>query len=171
MRRAGQLVGVDISPRMVQKASQRHIYNQLITGDMVELIAQTAASERFDLIVSADVLVYYGSLDFVFFALRRALRKGTGLLAFTVEALDAGQAEEWLLRPSGRYAHSRRYLETTASKHDMSVLDFRDDIVLRKDRGEPVPGFLILMGLAPVQHGKGDRAKGGRGPVGNPAGP
>lgn len=51
------LAGVDISRKMVHKAAERNIYDHLITGDMTQTLAEFA-SDPFDLIISADVLVY-----------------------------------------------------------------------------------------------------------------
>lgn len=94
-------------------------------------------------VASADVLVYLGRLDYVTMAFHKALKPG-GLLAFTLEALEGeGEAEEWVLRQSGRYAHSRAYVEAQAARHGFEVLDVRR-IVPRKDKGEGVPGYLFI---------------------------
>lgn len=74
------------------------------------------SSGAFDLVVSADVLVYYGHLEYILGTLARALKPHKGLLAFTLEALKDGDEqllrqqketgkegeEEWILRDTGR---------------------------------------------------------------------
>lgn len=77
-----------------------------------------ASSGAFDLVVSADVLVYYGRIEYILGTLSRALKPQKGLLAFTLEALKDGDAqvlrqraekqgqgqegeEEWILRDTG----------------------------------------------------------------------
>lgn len=62
---AAFLVGVDISRKMVSKAAERGIYDRVITGDMTQTLTEFA-SDPVDLIISADVLVYYGRLDYLF---------------------------------------------------------------------------------------------------------
>jgi predicted TPR repeat methyltransferase len=96
----------------------------------------------FDLIVSADTLVYFGRLEDAAAAAAVALRPG-GRLAFTVEALvDAGPGDTYVLRNHGRYCHARPYVEAT-----LVGAGFEVDIelaVLRLEAGEPVPGFVVL---------------------------
>ena len=62
-----------------------------------------ARDEAFDVVVSADTLVYFGPLEPVVAAAASALRP-TGRLVFTVEELDR---PGYSLAPSGRYRHAR----------------------------------------------------------------
>ena len=54
------LVGVDLSPKMLAKALGRQVYEELIETELVAYLGQRTAS--FDLIVSADTLIYFGEL-------------------------------------------------------------------------------------------------------------
>ncbi len=156
------LSGVDISRRMVQRAAQRQLYDELTTGDMAEELMSHASSGAFDLVVSADVLVYYGHLEYILNTLARALTPRKGLLAFTLEALKDGdpqllreqeqqqqqqqgsQQEGWILRDTGRYAHRRDYVEAAAGKAGLETLAV-EEMVGRKDKGRDIPGYLFLM--------------------------
>ena len=75
----------------------------------------------FDLIISADTLVYFGALEAVFDAAYRALRPD-GLLIFTVEEAGDDQPETgYRINPHGRYSHSRAYVESALTAAGFAV--------------------------------------------------
>ncbi|HEY4352181.1 MAG TPA: tetratricopeptide repeat protein [Paraburkholderia sp.] len=137
--RSRRLVGVDLSERMLEQARQRHCYDELLC---VELTAHLQAYARaYDLILCADTLVYFGALGTVLDFAARALRPG-GIVAFTLEALPDTQAPRYTLAPSGRYRHSRAYLEQCLAA--AGFIDVRiDGQVLRKEVGQPVQGWVV----------------------------
>ncbi|HJX17002.1 MAG TPA: tetratricopeptide repeat protein [Acidiferrobacterales bacterium] len=132
---ARQLTGIDLSPRMLARARERGLYDRLIQGDIVQVLAGQNA--RFDLVVAADVFVYIGDLNAVVASVRQALRSG-GWLAFSVESLAAG---EYRLQPTGRYAHAPAYIEALAQRHGFERVT-EQDVVLRVEQGRPVAGQL-----------------------------
>jgi predicted TPR repeat methyltransferase len=136
---ARTLVGVDLSGKMLAQARERNVYDELIKG---ELTAQLRASpEAFDLIVSADTLVYFGVLDDVVEAAGRALRRG-GWLVFTVEELDEADAGDgYRIKPHGRYGHARAYVERVLAAHGFGSDVERAD--LRMEGGVPVHGLVV----------------------------
>jgi predicted TPR repeat methyltransferase len=137
---AGRLTGVDLSARMLAKARQRGLYDLL---EQVELTAYLRVrTADYDLIVSADTLVYFGELDEVIGAAAAALSVG-GLLCFTLEALGADESGDYRLRPHGRYAHARAYLEAVLGRAGLILLRL-DAEILRSEGGEPVSGWLVL---------------------------
>src|SRR5947207_11732494 len=81
---ARRLVGVDLSEGMLAQARERNVYDELVKGELTAYLADH--NEAFDVIVSADTLVYFGPLDHVAAASERALQPG-GRLIFTVEEL------------------------------------------------------------------------------------
>ncbi|MDR3514683.1 MAG: methyltransferase [Azospirillaceae bacterium] len=131
------LSGIDLSPRMIDKARQRAIYDALAVGDLQEGLAGAAI---WDLILAADVLVYLGDLTPVFAGVARALAPG-GLFAGTVERLDA--AAGWQLGESRRFAHSVAHLRQAAAAAGLDLAD-PAPIVPRHDRGQPVSGWLFV---------------------------
>lgn len=136
---AAHLAGVDLSPRMVEKARARALYDSLAVGDVVE--AMRAEPGAWDLLTAADVLVYIGDLAPVFAAAAAALRPG-GRFAATVERLDG---EGFALGPSRRYAHAPHYIVGTAEAAGLRVL-LMDDCVPRRERQAPVPGLVFVLG-------------------------
>src|SRR5262249_1777868 len=79
---ARSLTGVDLSPAMLSHAARLEQYDELREE---ELTAHLQASRaRYDLVVSADTLCYFGELKPVLGAAARALRPD-GLIVFTVE--------------------------------------------------------------------------------------
>jgi predicted TPR repeat methyltransferase len=138
---ARQLTGVDLSAKMVDKARQRRGYDAL---EVAELTAYLAASEaRWDAIVSADTLCYFGDLVPVMRAAAGALRP-RGHLVFTVERAEPAEAEGgYHLNPSGRYSHTEDYLRTVLAEAGLRLLRLESDR-LRMENARPVAGWIAL---------------------------
>lgn len=135
---ARTLVGVDLSANMLQQARQRGGYDELVKGELVAFLHGRPA--RFELVVSADTLCYFGPLDKAFAAARRALVAG-GHLVFTVERHDDAHGEGHRLNPHGRYSHGRDYLQRTLEQAGFASFSF-DAVTLRHESGKPVGGWL-----------------------------
>ena len=137
---ARTLAGVDLSPQMLEQARRREVYDELACADIAGYLqASEARGTPWGLLVAADVLVYFGDLQPVLRAARRVLPAG-GAFAFTVEAQQSG---DYVLRPSGRYAHSRPYLEALAQAHGFQVRSVTEQ-VLRKDDGADLAGLVAV---------------------------
>jgi predicted TPR repeat methyltransferase len=139
--RARRLVGVDLSPGMLDKARQRGLHDALHHAELAAFMRQHPAS--YDLVAAADVLIYFGDLAPTFEAVARALKPG-GHLAFTVEAAAPGIAG-WQLQPHGRYAHSAQYVEQALQAAGFRDLR-REAGVIRREQGREVAGFVVLAG-------------------------
>jgi predicted TPR repeat methyltransferase len=135
---AGSLVGVDISEKMIAKASERGVYDQLVHGEVVDFLS--TAPDRWDLITAADVLVYMGDLN-PLFAAARAAQAGAGLFALSVEAHDGSG---YVIRPSRRFAHSLGYLRGCAARHGFAER-CAVSVTVRSERGRSVDGFLMVL--------------------------
>ena len=132
------LVGVDVSAKMLQKASEKNIYDLLIVHDVLQT---WAFSHPFDLIYSSDVFVYFGNLDPIIQSASDHL-VDDGILAFSVEKLEANQTG-YRLFPSGRYAHSYPYVSDCMNQHGLTMVE-QADAVIRKQSGVEVEGLLIV---------------------------
>lgn len=135
-RFGGQLTGVDLSPAMLAKAAERGGYDHLVRAEAVAFLEGHA--DRFNLIIAADVLIYFGDLAPLLAAAAQALVPG-GLLAVSVELGDTG----WRLRPTARYAHGDDYVRQTAAP-SFRVVE-HEDIVLRREATGVTEGRLYLL--------------------------
>lgn len=139
---AAHLAGVDLAPRMVEKARARNLYDALSVGDVVAAVE--AAPGAWDLLVAADVLVYLGNLTALFEGAAKALCPG-GRFAATVERLEGEAAGGgYALGPSRRYAHAEAYLRETAAAAGLTVL-LMEPCSPRREKGVGVPGLLFIM--------------------------
>jgi predicted TPR repeat methyltransferase len=136
---ARTLTGVDLSARMLEKARQRGVYDQLHKAELTHYLTQHR--ERWDVVLSADTLCYFGDLDAVLAASHGALRPG-GRLIFTVEALQGEQGVPFHLHPNGRYAHRHGYVGAAMARAGFDEIRI-DGQVLRNECGEPVRGWLV----------------------------
>src|SRR5579871_3100723 len=78
--------GVDLSPRMIEKARATGLYAELEVNEMLQAL-RTKPDASFDLVLAADAFVYVADLLPVLKEISRVLAPG-GLLAFTAETHD-----------------------------------------------------------------------------------
>jgi predicted TPR repeat methyltransferase len=139
---ARHVTGVDLSQRMLDKAAELGLYDDLVCADIVDWLAERGAC--CDLAVAADVLVYIGDLAPLFARVRHALRAG-GLFALSCEALDDDAAGRgYAIQPSNRFAHALGYVQRTAREAGFTVVA-AERAVLRRDHGRDVDGYLVLL--------------------------
>ncbi len=134
---ASVLVGVDLSPNMLELARQRGIYDTLVQNELVAFLQVCEPTQ--DAIVAADTLCYFGRLDAVFAAVHRSLRAG-GHWVFTLEA--HAESADFHLHPHGRYSHGRGYLDRALTGAGFGQADVHE-VVLRQESGAPVSGWLV----------------------------
>jgi pentatricopeptide repeat protein len=136
---ARTLIGVDLSAAMLTRAAERGGYDELVKAELTEYLRRSP--ERFDVIVSADTLVYFGALDDAFAAAAVALRP-EGWLIFTLEeAQSAKPGERYRLPHHGRYEHSREYVEQALAAAGLKASI--DRVELRMESGTPVAGLAV----------------------------
>jgi len=140
---AVQLIGVDLAQGMLNQAQALACYDQLECCNVVEYLKKQHRAMQ-DLVVAADLFIYFADLEEVFADIRQVLQPG-GMFAFTVEE---HQGEGWSVGPSGRFRHSRAYLETLRDELDYTARSF-ERIVIRHDGGEPCQGFVIAWSTEP----------------------
>ncbi len=156
---ARHLVGVDLSRKMLDEATKRGVYDDVRKAELTEYLRGCNAS--FDVIVSADTLVYFGALDALAAAAATALRPG-GLLVFTLEEktpthwATAGPVERgYELQTHGRYGHTVAYVESVLESAGFQVVIVRAE--LRTEGGVPVKGLLVRA----TKSAPGQAARGG----------
>jgi predicted TPR repeat methyltransferase len=136
---ATRLAGIDLSPKMLDKARATGMYDALACADIGDWLAGRAAD--CDLLVAADVLVYIGALEPLFARARTALRPG-GRFALSCEALDG--ADGYALGASNRYAHALAYVAQCAAGAGFALVE-AERAVLRREGDAEVPGWLVLL--------------------------
>ena len=137
---AARLVGVDLSAGMLERARARGVYDELVKAELTGFLQSTRA--EYDLIVSADTLCYFGSIEDAIAAAAGALRPG-GVLIFTVErAEDTAAPQGHRINPHGRYSHTYDYVDRTLAGAGLVERTLRDD-VLRQEGGGPVKGLVV----------------------------
>ena len=136
---ARRLVGVDLSEGMLARAKEKNHYHELVQTELTEYLR--ANSGAFDLIVSADTLVYFGDLREVVAVAADALR-ADGRLVFTLERAPDGETNAgYRLESHGRYSHVRSYVEQLLSGVRLQAKIVYAD--LRTEAGMPVRGLVV----------------------------
>lgn len=137
---ARQLVGIDLSARMIDKAHGKNVYDELRVAEVGAYMLEHAGA--FDAVVAADTLVYFGALETVVRAAHQALRPN-GSLIFTLEKMAVdGPQQAYTILPHGRYSHRPDYVEAMlrAEHFDLVAIDAQ---TLRRERGEEVAGLVV----------------------------
>jgi predicted TPR repeat methyltransferase len=134
---ARRLTGVDLSKGMLDRAREKQVYDDLVQGELTAHLRDHPLA--FDIIVSADTLVYFGALDEVVAAAAGALRDD-GVMIFTVERAPES-VEDFQLEMHGRYTHAQPYVERL-----LTAAGLKPDIghaELRLESGVPVAGLVV----------------------------
>ncbi|MBW2637265.1 MAG: tetratricopeptide repeat protein [Deltaproteobacteria bacterium] len=135
-----RLEGIDISPVIIEKAGKKNLYDALMEGDIVDVLNESA--ERYDLFVAADVFIYTGNLAPVFSSVKRC-SKIKSYFAFSTEV---NLGDDYILRPTGRYAHSFSYIQTLAKKHGFKIVKHRPEAI-RMEKEEEISGDVYILEL------------------------
>ncbi len=137
---ATRLVGVDLSPDMLELARRRGCYDELHRAELTDFLR--SCRERFEIVTAADVFCYFGELAPVCAAICRIVAPG-GRFAFSVEALDDDEAAPGMrLLEHGRYAHSRDYVKRALGEAGLTIESAVREM-LRFERGAPVEGWIV----------------------------
>ena len=134
------LDGVDLSAKMLAEAKKKKVYNHLFCKDIIEFLA--ARENHYDLIVSADVFTYFGSLDSLFEAMSKSLKK-QGRILFSITA-NMENDSDYVLHLSGRYKHHQNYVHSLLKKFGF-LIEKEELCILRKEALQEVPGYVILV--------------------------
>jgi predicted TPR repeat methyltransferase len=142
---ARNLVGIDLSGGMLNHAAEKRIYDDLIQAELTAYLQQLP-HRSYDVIVTADTLVYFGGLEEVIDAAALALRPG-GVFIFTVEeATEPERADSYSIQPHGRFSHGAAYVERLLVGAGLQPTIGRAE--LRLESGVPVAG-LVVRGARP----------------------
>lgn len=135
---ARTLRGVDLSAGMLARARDRGLYDELTEEELTAALSSRPGA--FDIVVSADTLIYFGDLRPALAAVAAGLRP-SGHALFSVERLDDGSG--FRLGPSGRYLHGRRHLEEALAAAGLTAIEI-EELTLRREAGREVAGYLVV---------------------------
>jgi predicted TPR repeat methyltransferase len=133
-----QFIGIDLSPRMIERARATGLYAELEVAEMMQGLSGRPDASA-DLILAADAMVYLSDLAPLLREASRVLVPG-GLLAFTIETHGG---EGVILGAGLRYAHSAGYVRETIKGADLT-LSRLDDLSARNEDDAPVPGLVAV---------------------------
>ena len=133
-----QLYGVDISAQMLEKARQRGKYKELKKDDMESYLIKQ--KNKFDLIIAADVLTYFGALENVFCACFKSLAE-RGIMVFSISKNEKDSIS-WQQHLSGRFVHGEKYVQKALKQSGFQEVIFKP-CALRKEGEKDVFGWVI----------------------------
>ena len=130
--------GIDLSPRMVERARSTGLYARLEVAEMVEALCGKPDGSA-DLILAADAMIYLSDLMAILREARRVLVSG-GLLAFTLETHGGDGV---VLGEGLRYAHGAAYVRASIAAAGLT-LSHLDRLSARNEDNAPVPGLVVV---------------------------
>jgi predicted TPR repeat methyltransferase len=135
---AARLIGVDISPEMIDLARVRNVYDRLEVAEITDWLMR--CSERYELILACDCLIYFGDLRQVILPVATLLCP-KGIFAFTLEKSDVYPQR---FNDTGRYSHHADHVREVAGEAGMNVARL-DEGFLRNEYGSPVTGLFVAL--------------------------
>lgn len=139
---AAGMVGVDLSPRMLEQARAKNIYTALHLAEACAFLE--AGGQRFEAILAGDVLIYVPDAARLLRGIGRRLAPG-GLAVFTCETAPDG--EDHAISAEGRFRQSEAFLRRALAEAGLQPCIMRPE-PLRLEAGAPVPGLLVAARLA-----------------------
>jgi predicted TPR repeat methyltransferase len=131
-------IGIDLSPRMIERARLTGLYAQLeVTGMVQGLSSKPDASA--ELVLAADAMVYLADIAPLLREARRVLVSG-GLLAFTMETHGGDGV---ILGEGLRYAHGAAYVRASIRDAGLALSQL-DELSARNEDNTPVPGLVVV---------------------------
>jgi predicted TPR repeat methyltransferase len=131
-------IGIDLSPRMIERARLTGLYAQLEVTEMVQGLSSKPDASA-ELVLAADAMVYLADIAPLLGEAKRVLVVG-GLLAFTVET-HAGDGV--ILGEGLRYAHSADYVRASIRDAGLALSQL-EELSARNEDNTPVPGLVVV---------------------------
>jgi predicted TPR repeat methyltransferase len=132
------LIGIDLSPRMIEKARATGLYAVLEVAEMVAgLRGKPDASAN--LVLAADAMVYLSDIAPLLREAQRVLAAG-GVLAFTLETHGGDGV---MLGEGLRYAHGVPYVRASIGEAGLTLARL-EELSARNEDNAPVPGLVVV---------------------------
>ena len=126
-----------MSQKMLFEAKKKGIYDELIKQDILGYLA--SADLNFDYFIATDVFIYVGDLSDVFHLIKSRNKKRK--LVFSTEHYNG---DDYSLQQSGRYSHSKIYIESLCETFGYKLRHFENE-ALRKEKKQDISGGLYLL--------------------------
>jgi predicted TPR repeat methyltransferase len=136
--RASELIGIDLSPEMIELARARGIYDRLEIAEITGWL--DSGDSLFDLIVSYDCLIYFGDLTGITRAAARRLKPG----GFFAMSMERGDHYPFFLTDTGRYTHHLDHVREVASQCGLGVARVEESF-LRTEYDVKVMGLYVVL--------------------------
>jgi len=137
-REVDRIIGIDLSPRMIERARATALYAELEVNDMLEALrAKPDASA--DLILAADAMVYVADLVPLLKETNRVLVAG-GVLAFTLETHGGDGV---VIGEGLRYAHGAAHVRASLQAAGLRLSQL-EELSARNEDNVPVPGLVVV---------------------------
>jgi predicted TPR repeat methyltransferase len=137
-RNVDHFIGIDLSPRMIEKARATSLYAELEADDLLQGLRRKPDAGA-ELILAADAMVYVADLAPVLMEAQRVLVAG-GIFAFTTETHGG---EGVILGEGLRYAHSADQVRASVEAAGLN-LSLLEDRSARNEVNTPVPGLVVV---------------------------
>lgn len=138
---AANLIGIDLSPEMVDKCRATGFYDELQVAEITAFLKQAkSGNRRYELVAACDTFIYFGDLKQVIEPAADLVTAG-GSIVFTVEE---GTTRPYKLTDSGRFAHTGDYIMSVAQEAGLELISL-DQGFLRYEYGDPVSGLVVLL--------------------------
>ena len=137
-REVDHFTGIDLSPRMIERARLTGLYAELEVADMAQGL-RSKPDAGADLVLAADAIVYVADLAPVLGEVKRVLVRG-GLLAFTLETHGGDGV---VLGAGLRYAHGAVHVRAALEAAGLT-LSRLEDLSARNEDNTPVPGLVVV---------------------------
>ncbi len=128
-----EIIGVDISEKMLNIAKEKSSYKELIKADIVSYCQEIPNA---DWVVAGDVFGYVGNIEPII----KSVAKRN--FCFSVASYKSFFGE-YKLNKKGRYQHNPNHVKKLLQKYGyLNIIS--KDIVLRKENGKNVNGVLFI---------------------------
>ena len=131
--------GVDLSPKMLQKAASKHLYDRLENKEIIEFLFSETST--YQLVTAADVLTYFGDLRQIFEGVAKILDLN-GMFIFSISENTLSESD-YALTPSGRFVHKLDYILALLKKTGYSKVS-QSKRALRNEGDKVVYGHIIV---------------------------
>jgi len=145
----------------ITNKDEEALYDNLLVMDLEDMTLQNTilanrgngsdgndggSLQGFDLIIAADVLVYFGDLSTLLQTFANISTEGAGLIFSCERATEQEAPLGYRLLPSGRFSHTKQHALEAGLRAGYKLVSYKE-IIPRMERGDEVQGHLFTFVL------------------------